>query len=132
MSYLLDTNIVSLILKKKNPRVSREYRILQGLNEKIFISGITYYEVKRGLLYLKATRQLADFEFFCEGVTIVIPDMEILEIACEIHRDLKARVRPIGDADILIAATAISNRLTLISNDADLLNVTGLNLENWL
>ncbi len=131
MSYLLDTNIVSLILKN-NPRVSREYRILQGLNEKIFISGMTYYEVKRGLLYLKATRQLADFEILCEQVTIVIPDMEILEIACEIHRDLKARGRPIGDADILIAATAISHSFTLISNDADLLNVTGLNLENWL
>lgn len=131
MSYLLDTNIVSLILKN-NPRVSREYRILQGLNEKIFISGITYYEVKRGLLYLNATRQLANFDKFCRGVTIVIPDLEILEISCEIHRDLKARGRPIGDVDTLIAATAISHSFTLISNDADLLNVTGLNLENWL
>jgi tRNA(fMet)-specific endonuclease VapC len=131
MSHLLDTNIVSLILKN-NPRVSREYRILQGLNEKIFVSGITYYEVKRGLLYLKATRQLADFEILYEQVDIVIPDMEIMEIACEIHRDVKARGRPIGDADILTAATAISHRLTIISNDADLLNVTGLTLENWL
>ena len=131
MSYLLDTNIVSLILRNQE-KENQKYRELRRQGHKIFISGMTYYEVKRGLLYLKATRQLADFEILCEQVTIVIPDMEILEIACEIHRDLKARGRPIGDADILIAATAISHSLTLISNDADLLNVTGLNLENWL
>jgi tRNA(fMet)-specific endonuclease VapC len=131
MSYLLDTNIVSLILKDQE-KVNQKYRELRRQGHKICISGMTYYEVKRGLLYLNAAKKLDKFNRFCAKVTIVIPDMEILEIACEIHRDLKARGRPIGDADILIAATAISHSLTLISNDADLLNVTGLNLENWL
>ena len=131
MGYLLDTNIVSGILKN-NPKLNREYRALRGQNAEIFISAMTYYEVKRGLLYLNATRQLANFEIFCKGVTVILPDMEILEIACRIHGDLKPRGRPIGDADILIASTAIAHDLILVSNDADLLNVTGLNLENWL
>ena len=131
MGYLLDTNIVSVILKN-NPTLNREYRALRGQNAQIFISGITYYEVKRGLLYLNASRKLAKFEIFCAGVTIIIPDLNILEIACRIHGNLKARGRPIGDADILIAATAISHDFILVSHDADMLNIEGLNLENWV
>jgi len=36
------------------------------------------------------------------------------------------------DADILIAATAMTRGLILVSNDADLVRVQGLNLENWV
>jgi tRNA(fMet)-specific endonuclease VapC len=45
VTYLLDTNIVSYILKK-NVNVDKKFREARRLQKDIFISYITYYEVK--------------------------------------------------------------------------------------
>lgn len=132
MTYLLDSNIVSYILKKILT-VNNKLQEVNLRGEEIFISCITYYEIKRGLLAINATRQLADFHQFCQDYEILfLDDIEIIEKACEIHADLKRKGTPIQEADILIAATAIARCLTLVSNDSDLLRVEGLSLENWL
>ncbi len=132
MTYLLDSNIVSYILK----RITNVNNKLQEVNlrgEEICISCITYYEVKRGLLAVKATRQLADFSQFCIDYEVLfLDDIEIIEKACEIHVDLQRRGFKIQEQDILIAATAITRGFILVSNDSDLLRVQGLNLENWV
>jgi tRNA(fMet)-specific endonuclease VapC len=49
MGYLLDTNIVSAIFKN-NPKVIIELDNLRTQGEKLFISGMTYYEIQRGFL----------------------------------------------------------------------------------
>lgn len=132
MAYLLDTNIVTYILKR-NLTVDQRFREVRRLKQDVFISCITYYEVKRGLLAINATRQLADFQQFCQTYkSLLIDDIAIIEKACEIHVDLRRRGLTIQEQDILIAATAITRGLILISNDSDLLNVSGLHLENWL
>jgi len=132
VSYLLDSNIVSYILKR-NVIVEQKFREVRRLKQDVFISCITYYEVKRGLLAINATRQLAEFNKFCQIYKILlIDDLEIIEIACEIYVDLQRRGFTIQEQDILIAATAIARGLTLVSNDSDLLRVEGLSLENWL
>mgnify|MGYP001104337427 CR=1 FL=1 len=133
MSYLLDTNIVSAILRK-NERVNARYKATLRRGRRVFMSGITYYEVKRGLLHSNATRKLADFEDLCDTIAIlpVLSELSILEKASEIYADLKRRGRPIQDADILIAATAIANNLTLVSNDTDMQRVTEVTIENWV
>ncbi|MCC5631020.1 type II toxin-antitoxin system VapC family toxin [Nostoc sphaeroides CHAB 2801] len=131
MSYLLDSNIVSYILKR-NVIVDQKFREVRRLKEDVFISCITYYEVKRGLLAINATRQLAEFNKFCQTYKILlIDDLEIIELACEIYVDLQRRGFTIQEQDILIAATAIARGLILVSNDSDLLRVQGINLENW-
>jgi tRNA(fMet)-specific endonuclease VapC len=130
--YLLDTNIVTYILKK-NPTVDQRFREVRRLKQDVFISCITYYEVKRGLLAINATRQLADFQQFCQIYKILlIDDIAIIEKACEIHVDLRRRGLMIQEQDILIAATAIVRGLILVSNDSDLLKVQEVKLENWL
>ncbi|MEH2040331.1 type II toxin-antitoxin system VapC family toxin [Nostoc sp.] len=132
MTYLLDTNIVSYILKR-NVIVDQKFREVRRLKQDVFISCITYYEVKRGLLAINATRQLVEFNKFCQVYKIIlIDDLEIIELACEIYVDLQRRGFTIQEQDILIAATAIARGLTLVSNDSDLLRVEGLRLENWL
>ncbi|MEH2383162.1 MAG: type II toxin-antitoxin system VapC family toxin [Nostoc sp.] len=131
MTYLLDTNIVSYILKR-NAIVDQKFREARRLKQDVFISCITYYEVKRGLLAINATRQLAEFNKFCRIYKILlIDDLEIIELACEIYIDLQRRGFTIQEQDILIAATAIARGLVLVSNDSDLLRVQGINLENW-
>lgn len=133
MSYLLDTNIVSYLLKGRNTSVENKLRETRRMGQDVFISCITYYEVKRGLLYINATRQLTEFNLFYQRYqTLFIDDIEIIEKACEIHAALKRKGTPIQDADVLIAATAITRGLILVSNDSDLLRVEGINLQNWL
>ncbi|AFY56079.1 putative nucleic acid-binding protein, contains PIN domain [Rivularia sp. PCC 7116] len=132
MGYLLDTNIVTYILKK-NLTLNNKLRQVTRYGEEVFISCITYYEVKRGLLALNATRQLADFHQFCIDYDVLyLDDLEIIETACRIHADLKKKGRPIQDADVLIAATAITRGLILVSNDSDMGRVEEIELENWV
>ena len=131
MAYLLDTNIVSYILRR-NATVSRKLRNANRSGQEVFISCITYYEVKKGLLYVNATRQIAEFnQFYRKYEILFLDDIEIIEKACEIHVDLQRRGLKIQEQDILIAATAIARGLILVSNDSDLLLVEGLSLENW-
>jgi tRNA(fMet)-specific endonuclease VapC len=131
VNYLLDSNIVSYILKR-NATVDNKLREVTRRGEEVFINCITYYEIKRGLLSINATRQLAEFKQFFEKYTILLlDDLEILEKACEIHVDLKRRGLMIQEQDILIAATAITRGLILVSNDSDLFRVSGIFLENW-
>jgi tRNA(fMet)-specific endonuclease VapC len=70
VTYLLDTNIVTYILKK-NVTVDNKLREVSLRGAEIFISCITYYEIKRGLLAVNATRQLADFNQFCSDYKVL-------------------------------------------------------------
>jgi tRNA(fMet)-specific endonuclease VapC len=99
----------------------------------VFISCITYYEIKRGLLSINAVKQLSEFHIFFQKYQILfLDDLEIIEKSCEIQTKLKAKGTPIQDAHVSIAATAISSDLILVSKDSDLLRIEELKLENWL
>ena len=66
---LLDTDILSEILKQKNPTVVlKAATYLQAHNQFTF-SAITRYEVMRGLKAKGASRQLSQFETFCKQPT---------------------------------------------------------------
>ncbi len=131
MNYLLDTNIVSYHLKQ-NPQIRQSLTDARNSGYDIFISCMTYYEIKRGLVYANATTKIALFNNFIMGAKILFLNEHILEKACEIHATLKRQGRMIQDADILIAATAIIHDLILVSNDSDLTRISEVNLENWL
>ncbi len=132
MGYLLDTNIVSALLKR-NARISEKLEEVSLQGREVFISSITYYEIKRGLLYANATRKISDFHLLCNRTIVsFLDDLEIMETAAEIHADLTKRGMPLPDADILIAATAITRGLILVSNDSDMLRVAGITIENWM
>ncbi|NJO58357.1 MAG: type II toxin-antitoxin system VapC family toxin [Richelia sp. RM2_1_2] len=132
VDYLLDTNIVSYILKKRNLGVNRKLEEVRRLGKKVFVSCITYYEINRGLLALNATRQLGDFNSLFRIYPILYLDIEIIETACRIHANLKNKGRAIQDADVLIAATAITRGLILVSNDSDMARIEEIYLENWV
>jgi tRNA(fMet)-specific endonuclease VapC len=132
MGYLLDTNIVTAIIKQ-NQKVAERLKILNRQNQEAFISAITYYEIERGFLAVKAVRKLAEFEKSVEKYPVLLlDDMAIFQKASEIYADLKQRGLPIQEADIFIAATAIIHDLILVSHDSDLSRIKGLQLEDWL
>ncbi|MFM6033901.1 MAG: type II toxin-antitoxin system VapC family toxin [Sphaerospermopsis kisseleviana] len=132
MTYLLDTKIVSLELKN-NPIIKQKLKQFQSQEGLLSISCVTYFEVKRGLFAVNATKQLERFDNFCKDYQIIfLDDLAIVEKAAEVHANLRLRGLPIQTEDILIAATAIVKGFTVVSNDSDLLRVDGLKIENWL
>ena len=132
MGYLLDTNIVSLIIKR-NLEIYQKIEDVKAQRKSIFISCITYFEIKRGFLAVAAPKQRERFNQLCQDYQIILlDDLAILEKAAEIHAHLRLRGLPIQTEDILIAATAIVKSLVVVSNDSDLLRVEGLSLENWV
>ncbi|MBD2545460.1 type II toxin-antitoxin system VapC family toxin [Planktothricoides raciborskii] len=132
MDYLFDTNIVSLAIKN-NISINQKIRELKAQRKSIFMSCITYFEIRRGFLAVDAPKQRARFEDFCQRYPIILlDDLAILEKAAEIHANLRLRGLPIQTEDILIAATAMVKDLIVVSNDTDLARVEGLNLENWV
>ena len=133
MEYLLDTNILTAIIKKD----SRLFYRLNNFNyreEKLFISCINYFESKGGLLAINSHKKLALLENLCKNnINILFLDkIEIVNIASNIYANLRQKGTPIQVPDILIAATAIYHNLVLVSNDSDMLRVEGLIVENWL
>jgi len=132
MKYVLDTNIVTAIMKKDEKVIQKIENILQD-GKIIFINAISYYEIKRGLLAANAYKKLSCFEKVCKIFSITLLDnIIILDKASEIYADLKKNGNLIEDADILIASIAMFNDCILVSDDSHFKRIQNLQLENWL
>lgn len=128
---LLDTDILSELFKGHNlvkARVEeyiREHRFLT-------ISHITRYEILKGLKAKNAQKQIDAFNRFCKyNIVLPITDDAITR-AADIYASLKEHGTIISDADILVAAIAITNNLVLITNNTEHFSrIKGLQLNNW-
>jgi|YelNatPaOPRAMG01_1025707.scaffolds.fasta_scaffold26654_2 tRNA(fMet)-specific endonuclease VapC len=132
MKYVLDTNIITAYLKG-NERVKQRVQqvVLEG--KEILINGISYYEIKRGLLAKNAITQLKEFELLGREFGLVLLDsQDIFDRASEMYANLKQEGELISDADILIAALVITRNFTLVSADNDFNRIQELKLQNWL
>lgn len=129
---LLDTDVVSLLLRSQ-PNVSKKAREYTAIRGKLFISIITRFEIIRGLKVKDGTAQLAKFERFCDRNEVLPLTEAMVMQAADIYADLYRRGTLIGDADILIAATALVHDLAVITNNgAHFRRITGLQVDNWL
>lgn len=129
---LLDTDILSAIMRRHPLAIahSRSYLIA---HHRFTFSIITRYEITRGLLAKNATSQLAAFDRLCDASEI-LPLTEAAALrAAEIYADLYRRGQLIGDADILIAASALTQGLEVITNnESHFGRISGLQIRNWL
>lgn len=132
MKYVFDTNIITAILNGDQQLAQKiKNSILDG--ETFFINVITYYEIKRGLLAVNATKKLRIFENLCQKFKVLLLDaLPMFDIASQIYSDLKTKGSLINDADILIASMVIFHNCILISDDSDFERIDNLQLENWL
>ena len=129
---LLDTDILSAIMRQHPQATARARRYLvdQG---RFTISIITRYEVLRGLLARQAVRQQHVFAQLCAASEVLPITDEVGVQAAAIYADLYTRGQLIGDADILIAATAlVYGYAVATNNEAHFQRVDGLAVENWL
>ena len=129
---LLDTDILSEVLKQKHPQVichAAEYFSAHG---EFAFSAITKYEILRGLLEKGATLQLERFANFCTRSLVLEVNDDILDRAARLWADARRRGLPARDADLMIAATALAENRTLVTGNTDHFSwLSGLNLQDW-
>lgn len=98
---LLDTDIIIEMLKERRHEVGA-------------ISVITLIEVLRGL---EASKRAKVKELFEQSFNLINLDNPTIETYCSLHQKLTEEGILIPDADLLIAATAISHNMTLKTRD---------------
>jgi predicted nucleic acid-binding protein len=130
-TFALDSNIVSFYLKG-NAAVSRNMEQAINDDHAIVIAPIAYYEVKRGLRLIDATRQLQKLYTLCELFPVGAFDDALLEIAVDIYVEERKAKRNTEDADILIAAFCRQHDYTLVTDNArHFRDIDGLRSVNW-
>ena len=128
---LLDTDTLSDVLKKDD---FVRQRSIQYLTEerRFTFSIITRYEILRGLKAKQADKQIAAFDDLCFASNILPLTDAIIVKAADIYAYLKRNGILISDADILIASTAITHNLVLVTNNVEHFErIDGLKVESW-
>lgn len=81
---LLDTDILSELLKLRNPSVRQNAIAYTVQHGRLAFSAITRYEICRGYIAQKATAQLARFQIFCANSLIVPVTDSIFDRAADL------------------------------------------------
>jgi len=129
---LLDTDILSEVLKRKNQRVLVKARLYLATHQRLSFSAITFYEIIRGLYAKQSRRQVAAFLNTAGTSNIFAVDVPVLTRAGELWAQARADGHPHDDADLIIAATALEHRRVLVTgNTPHFAWISGLRLEDW-
>lgn len=129
--YLLDTNTVIDLFQERGNVAQRVFSIPP---REIVLSSIVLYELRVGVA--KSRRPEAkrrQIEELARHATLLPFGGTEAADAANIRAALEAEGRVIGPHDILIAATARANGLTLVThNTGEFSRVEGLRIEDWL
>ncbi len=131
LAYLLDTNILSDLVR--HPQGVVAARISKTGEAQVCTSIIAAAELRYGATKSNSTK-LAD------RIDLILSAMEILPLEvpadhryAALRHHLARQGTPIGPNDMLIAAQALANNLTVVTaNNREFSRVPGLKVENWL
>jgi tRNA(fMet)-specific endonuclease VapC len=120
MRFLLDTNIVSNLIRDPQGRIAERIKIVAA-------------ELRYGAAKNASPRLTAQVEAVLAAIDTLPFDSPADEIYGSIRTRLELAGTPIGGNDLIIAAQAVSLDLTLVSdNEREFARVAGLRVENWL
>ncbi len=131
LRYLLDTNIVIYVLKR------RPVEVLSTFNanaSRMAMSSITLAELLHGAeKSSRVSENLAAIEDFCSRLQVLPYDPKAAQHYGAIRAALEKLGQPIGVNDMHIAAHARSEGMVLVTNNmGEFARVPALELENWV
>lgn len=129
---LIDTDILSEVLKKKDQNVLAAAREYLAEHERLAFSAITAYEIIRGMRAAKATKQLGDFLKVIGTSDVLQIGMPVLMRAADLWAEARNGGHPRDDADLIIAATALQARRVLVTGNTEHFSwISDLKLVDW-
>lgn len=129
---LLDTDILSELLKQRNARVKHRAARYARAHGQFAISAFTKYEMDRGYRESGATRQRARFDTFCQNSIVLPITEEVLSRAADLWVLARRGGHSHNDADLIIAATALVAGRTLVTgNTSHFASVPNLRVQDW-
>ena len=130
LRYLLDTNIVIYVLKRRPVEVLATFNANAS---RMAISSITLAELLHGAeKSQRVNENLAAIEDFCSRLEVLTYGTKAAQHYGAIRAALEKIGQPIGINDLHIAAHARSEGLVLVtSNLAEFERIPALELENW-
>jgi tRNA(fMet)-specific endonuclease VapC len=134
--YLLDTNIVSYLMRKEFPEIGKHIARIVRLNGEIAMSAIASAELEFGVLNAKSEKKRVAYEDELIRTRMIVRPLEwplsAAKHFAEIRLALQKRGELVGMMDALIAAHALAIDATLVTNnEREFKRVPGLKVENW-
>ena len=131
MGYLLDTNIVSDLIRNPQGRVTQ--RIREIGEAQVCTSIIVAAELRYGAAKKGSPRLTAQLEAVLGALDILPFEVPADAVYGRLRARLERAGQPIGGNDLLIAAQAIALRHTIVTeNDREFARIEDLPRENWL
>ena len=126
---LLDTNIVVAFLNGDTSILKR----IKGEIDGIALSSLVVAELDYGAkVSHRAKENLEKLYRFVDVIQVVPFDIECAKIFGSIKSKLRNIGKPTGEVDVLIAATAMAHKATLVTaNRKHFENIEGLKVEVW-
>lgn len=131
LRYLLDTNIVIYVLKRRPIEVLPIFNANAG---RMAISAITMAELLHGAeKSSRVSENLSVVEDFCSRLEVLPYGVKAAQHYGAIRAVLEKLGRPIGVNDLHIAGHARSEGLVLVTNNlSEFERVPALEMENWV
>jgi tRNA(fMet)-specific endonuclease VapC len=131
MRYLLDTNIVSDLVR--NPQGKVAERVFKAGETQVCTSIIVAAELRYGAEKKQSPRLSAQLEAVLGALEVLPLGKPADATYGEIRTRLEQAGEPIGGNDLLIAAHAISLDCVLVTDNVrEFARVKSLSIENWL
>lgn len=131
MAFLLDTNVISELVRHPKGRVSEHIREIGERN--ICTSIIVAAELRFGAVRRASARLSAQLDAVLGTIAVLAFEAPADVIYGKLRADLERIGRPIGANDLLIASHAVALGHTLVTdNEREFSRIEGLSLQNWL
>ena len=128
---LLDTNICIHVINAKPPAVLERFR--QYRMGEIGLCSVVAAELAYGVAKSVSARNRQALEMFLAPLIILPFDDAAVWAYGNLRAELERKGTPIGALDTMIAAHALSQQSTLVTNNTrEFARVPGLALENWV
>ena len=131
MRYLLDTNVVSALVRDPRGTITERIRVVGEAN--VCTSIIVAAELRYGATRKGSTRLLIQVESVLSALEVLPLESPADSIYGELRTQLAQAGQPIGGNDLLIAAHALALGCTVVTdNQREFQRVKDLRVENWL